>query len=97
MRQGHAAPRGGEWGPIAVVCGGKKGPDRGTDPGVAVAGGVPCENRGGGPVQMGRCAVVGRLPTDVGRSGKNGKWARPKKHNVVFIIIQILSKRIELI
>jgi hypothetical protein len=41
-----------------------------------------------GPAQMGRCGVVGRRLAIVGRSGEIGKWARPKKHNVVFIITQ---------
>jgi hypothetical protein len=82
--------KGGDWGGSAGERCGEGG--RRSDPTAAVASGTPRGSRGkGGPEQ------VGRLLVDVGRSGGNGKWARLKKHSVVFIFTQKISKRIELI
>jgi hypothetical protein len=96
---------------VTEICGGgvsnrgdawrrKRGTGRGTNPSTTGVGGAPCENwgrGGGGRAWMGRGGVVGWLLGDVGQSRENGKWARPKKHNVVFTITQKFSTRIELI
>jgi hypothetical protein len=77
---------------------GGEGGGRRLDPAAAVVSGAPHESReGGGPTWVGCHGVMGRLLADVGRSGENGKWARPKKHIAVFIFTQKISKRIELI
>jgi hypothetical protein len=82
-------------GPAGARCG-EGGGGRRPDPTAAVTSGTPRGSRGRvrGPVRVGHCGVVGRQLADVGRSGGNGKWARAKKHSVVFIFTQKNSKRI---